>query len=649
MNLSGNKGLIMGSFFNKSDLAGNKKYHWLYEKLDDNFDIDDNGSQIIFGFNGIGKTSLFNCLKERHKDDSYFINYEDYRIANQKQTKISIGLNIKEIDNLKEGIKGIYAGIDIKKRLKDLFGIRKGDDVKKINAKLFRAFKTNDIDKILVSSDEFLKFSKDISPDELKILAVGYQYIKRAQSLSKEIEDKRNNDLLCAFKSVNEILSKGTNVCPICGSELSFNLKDSINKKIKELSYEKSKLVSLLEEGKITYKEGSLEKIFDTYKLICKQADKDSIIDSLLICNGSKKELDNLTELSLDKINKTRQMKALIKENDEAYKRICLEKEALKEKLEKYGGVNRKGIKFSNVKRTIDIDLGRPLDTYSSGQVDLICFIHGVYSFKASDKKYLIIDDPSSSYDLVHHYEIAYEIVSTSNKEKNVVVLTHSGDLVNCVNSQYPKEFSFSYLEEFGGKIYIKKFNREPCGSFVNPISIELLKDYPLISVLIRKESDEKSFAGCLHYSEAPCCCNGVVNLSLIKNIDLFSESFFDVKDGFYETTYKKIETLCSLRVWIEKELYNLITKKYNDLRKDFLEKNTIGKKIDFFFGKCKQVRKPKTLTREAIMESKVMLNQAVHYNSQILPFIYAMNLSIDMVIEEVHYFKMLFNNEAHI
>lgn len=40
--------------------------------FDDNFEFDDS-NKIIFGFNGIGKTSIYNYLKKTQKDNYNFL------------------------------------------------------------------------------------------------------------------------------------------------------------------------------------------------------------------------------------------------------------------------------------------------------------------------------------------------------------------------------------------------------------------------------------------------------------------------------------------------------------------------------------------------------------------------------------------------
>lgn len=50
---------------------------WFKDKLDDNFELDNsNRPKVIFGFNGIGKTTLYKTLKQS-MNDSLFIDYTE--------------------------------------------------------------------------------------------------------------------------------------------------------------------------------------------------------------------------------------------------------------------------------------------------------------------------------------------------------------------------------------------------------------------------------------------------------------------------------------------------------------------------------------------------------------------------------------------
>ena len=52
-------------------------------------------------------------------------------------------------------------------------------------------------------------------------------------------------------------------------------------------------------------------------------------------------------------------------------------------------------------------------------------------------------------------------------------------------------------------------------------------------------------------------------------------------------------------------------------------------------------------VTRTFLMSKKVMLNQNEHYQSQIIPFNYALNISLDELVNEINEIKERFNMKA--
>jgi len=133
-------------------------------------------------------------------------------------------------------------------------------------------------------------------------------------------------------------------------------------------------------------------------------------------------------------------------------------------------------------------------------------------------------------------------------------------------------------------------------------------------------------------------------NTYLINLIDNFSSL---QKTDFYNDCFEKIKYLLAVRVWLEKKLYNLIPSVDSVRKTDFLTKDqTIQHKIN----NLKNVGKygsdlfaVNNVTLETITCKKVMLNQNLHYYSQVQPFAYAMNISLDDLSEEINELKALF------
>jgi hypothetical protein len=120
-------------------------------------------------------------------------------------------------------------------------------------------------------------------------------------------------------------------------------------------------------------------------------------------------------------------------------------------------------------------------------------------------------------------------------------------------------------------------------------------------------------------------------NDDLVALIDNFSVRTFS-NLSFSNNLLSKIVYIAAIRVWIEKQFYNLYP---ND---NALHGKSLGEKINYMFpddGTTRWNGSP-SVTRKYLMSKKVMLNQNIHYNSQILPFYYILNISLNDICKEI-------------
>lgn len=110
--------------------------------------------------------------------------------------------------------------------------------------------------------------------------------------------------------------------------------------------------------------------------------------------------------------------------------------------------------------------------------------------------------------------------------------------------------------------------------------------------------------------------------------IDNFDEDSFD-NINYIENTANKIIYTAALRIWIEKQFYDITNNDSSLHGKEF------GPKIKYMFEVGRWNGSPK-VTKEYLMSKKVMLNQHIHQKSQEMPFYFALNLSLDDVAKEI-------------
>lgn len=261
------------------------------------------------------------------------------------------------------------------------------------------------------------------------------------------------------------------------------------------------------------------------------------------------------------------------------------------------------------------------------------------------------MDDPASSLDLINMYKIGFEIVKSQNlTNKNLIVFTHSADLINIINSQRKGCFDIYYIEEYKSNLFCEKINYEN-SDIANVISIERLKGMSpnLFESLKERESSHTSpehqvyhFDICTHVSSVDSTLSNTYLMGLIDGFTSLN------KVDFYKDCFEKIKHLLAIRVWLEKKMHDLIPSSDSRRQNDFISSDqTIQEKI----SNLRDIQKYGTdlfaindIEPELITSRKVMLNQNLHYYSQVQPFAYAMNISFDDLEKEINELKGIFS-----
>lgn len=370
-----------------------------------------------------------------------------------------------------------------------------------------------------------------------------------------------------------------------------------------------------------------------------------------LICGGDGAAYAGINSV-LDKIeDDNKSVVALAGEAKKAFESVEKEKDAFENDMKTY--FHATCFNWDSKNYSVSFSLPRPYTTYSTGERNLLVFLFHIYEFLGSDNKVMILDDPASSLDLINQYKIAYEIVRAAKNEKHIVVLTHSVTLINTINGQFSKKFGFYYLENYQGKIYIQEIpsshlkGRDTCIISLKEIEPAIDTD-GLIDDLRNRSYHGVTADDPFHYSINPITGRSgkYTNYSLSDEIDEYSG--FSLDYDFFVNTYQKIRMCIALRVWVEKELYGCIASG-SKRQKDFFDDNhwTVVDKLNLLIDKNglakSDVELSKSFNRESFMSKKVMLNETIHYDSQIMPFAYAINLSLFDLDAEIKSIKALF------
>ena len=326
-------------------------------------------------------------------------------------------------------------------------------------------------------------------------------------------------------------------------------------------------------------------------------------------------------------------------------------------------------VNFNKDERYLEIIFSRDIDTYSTGELNLMVTLVRINEFLASDNSVMIFDDPLTSLDTANQYLIIFELLKLTNSteypNKSITVFTHNMNCISIAESQFQHRFEYYCMEQLSGKIIFNQIStnffeivKETCKQkqLVIPGSLcaesiilycekkSLAKDLlPYIDLILKREEENDSNAhNIFHWRGEQFYQNSQLSNSyLIKSIDNFNLSSISAH-SFEERTLQKIYFFIALRVWMEKQLYD----NYPELFKTDNKQYQLGQMIDEVF-KQGPWKGSKEISKEYLMSKKTMLNQSSHFKAQSAPFDFVINLSIEDVRKEIEDIKSHFAEDA--
>lgn len=620
-------------------------------QFDNDFEFDDS-NKIIFGFNGIGKSTIYNYLKDTQESNYKFLDYEHKPKFTGAGKAFVISLDITNLNALLEekptleqrlSLSNYFKTINIKKA--NLSNYPEGINV------LFSSKETFKIPEI--KKELFEKVVKCINDNEIPTLLKKLPSIKAIYDIQSEIKDYSEQYLLEIYDILDKHYDHESKVCPICGTK-NVNIFEHIEKKKKELETLASAIFGNLHYVASKPENQQSEAIRKMVSLA-----NELTFEYLITINMSGSNYEKYTALVKD-YKRLEQIKTEIEnikdEKNKFYTNMSENKDYVKVEFERlYTGSE---ITFDDKEQQIKIKLPRSYETYSTGELNELCLVINLLSFKGSNKKLLIIDDPLSSYDFTNQYRTMFRIIRTvKSKDKAIIIFTHNIDTLNITNTQYYGIFKYYYIEKYNSTLYLQKINLTNNNSIMSLESLTSSNKY--IGLLVYRENSNirKDFDGdkVFHYDDAnpfifhcknPCekDFEGLGNKYFIDLIDNFN---IKNNSSFIDNTITKILHLCGIRVWIEKRIYDFIESLPDTDKQNYLEKY---KKENLAFKRCKLVWDLnefkmfyQNFNKESLMIKKVMINQDLHYKSQITPFNYAINISLDNLKQEINDIKNLF------
>lgn len=616
-----------------------------YLNFDSEFNINlESKIKVILAPNGTGKTSIYKNIKSRFPNYSFIDYNEVEQSVISKKDEVVIGASIVLIDSKKSEKNKLLEKIDVKGNLKN-FNITNPKTAKAISDNLDILRK--DSEKAVASfTNEKLECIFSMSDDDRVFFNENARKLLDIEEIKTKIEDIKNNYKKHFLEEIDNYLENDDYICPVCGQESSEPIKGIIEKKLLEIKEINEEIINKYQISHPNLKPSEiLENVNEIKSIIAENKLTIEDLESYFICGGDQQKSNLIKESKKILYDINNDINTLEIQKDRFYENLKKYKDNLSSTFQLQFSVNSENIVFDDLNKLIRIKLPRKIEEYSTGEINLMTFMICLLEYISSDKEYLVIDDPLSSYDIPNQYKIMYEIASAKNDLKGILIFTHNIDTINIANTQYNKIFEFEIMEKRKKTLYLNKINYSCNTNILSPT--ELIKnlsetylhlDY--LKLLMEKEVWEEDSENHLifHYDEPFSKeLNGIhySNDYLINLIDNFDENTFQ-NISYLENTANKIIYTAALRIWIEKQFF---IESNND---PGLHKKQFGDKIKYIFS-SNRWNGSNEVTREYLMSKKVMLNQHIHQQSQIMPFYYSLNLTFDDISNEINDIKKRF------
>lgn len=448
---------------------------------------------ILYGPNGTGKTSLSKVLASNNQNENMSFEVEFRGSDRLNDSEIFHVISDQNSRNIIKGeAKDYLLGDDIEKEERLAKEIEEGFNVmcSSIRSKLKDRFKITTMTHKLIDSvtdSDIKSFISNFANSKFKPSGIDKEkYIDKVKNLNEEAscfdeEDDIYKFILENSKNNKSIIDKINNLKL---EDIKQNLKvreieenDEAIKIINKFSYKNECIVCDNKEYKkdelLKYKKNNKEnieknlddktkKILEGIIKLVKEQHIDPLgIETILleaIKTGDTDEVKNLkSEVSNYIENISKELINLIKNslddtlvnNYEEYKKLIESQFQISEEDELY----LKNVISENIGREINIDrdennrikitlgddeiLGTDRDELglSTGQQNFISLSFELLKAKKSNCKYVVLDDPISSFDSIYKNKIAFCIIKFL-ENKHQIILTHNTELIKLLEFQ---------------------------------------------------------------------------------------------------------------------------------------------------------------------------------------------------------------------
>ena len=484
------------------------------------------GLAIVYAPNGIGKSSLTHALESSESNDKidFNIEYSDDKIKKHltPQTKsffvindqISrniiggstadylIGKNIKDLYELTEKLnKHFVEGYEsIISKLKDEYNLTKKTSKfidliksKNVSCDLFLSSLVNNKDKgksidrsklicfINKNKDSFFKKELDCNQKNFVLNQIDIKDGVLNTFESIKFENISKNESLDIYEQNSDALKilhkyEKLDACIVCDNN-SFDSKNLIKKKEdskrnieNNLTTELKLILEKIIKSDILQYDDPFE-IKESIRILLNNGDLSKIIKvrekinevKSNICNNIIFDLVHIFD-NTETINLFYKWQNLKNEEPEiSDDELLYIKNVISDNIEKKIEIEKEE---NILKLTLDGNefLGKERKelSLSSGEQNFISLSFELLRAKNSDKEFVIIDDPISSFDSIYKNKIAYCLLEFL-REKKTIIFTHNLELIKLLNCQYRGGYNLYFLgnSEIGRNGFIPVKDKE--------------------------------------------------------------------------------------------------------------------------------------------------------------------------------------------
>ncbi|WOO87755.1 hypothetical protein RZE82_02160 [Mollicutes bacterium LVI A0039] len=601
-----------------------------YLNADNPMLIDVDRNNIIFGANGIGKSSIY---KELIKNEEYhYIDYNDMLNDFKKsKKKVEIAANIVEIESINNSIEDKVKNKLIKKSLKKWDITTQGQCF----TELLPIFKSGQIQRMLTATiEDFEKLNSFYGELGTKFYPIIKSILDNAEviEIREEIQKLKKDFQKKLLTSGDSLLLDDSTTCPFCDSEVE-NIKALIRTKIEELDIVEGYIIESFKDTAVH--ENRAREITEEIE----NMSNDVVID-YLITGGEYEQLENVNELVSDLIQLNERKEFLFAGQVQMYEILKgYEVDLENDVKNKVDDVN---IRFNDTSKCIELNFSRNVETYSNGELNYILFNVKLYEFIGSDKTKLIIDDILTSYDEINQYSLIYLLVKqfAGVSSKKFICFTHNFNTLKIIDNQHPGFCDMYIMDKYNNNNMLFEFNYH---KFEKAIKFEETDTFScgyikMLNDRVQGEDDERHK---IFHFDGEFSIGAFSNLHLVSLISDFVD--WPEVDSFDYTSFKeffeyKVRMFLALRVYIEYVIY----KNISDDQKVQINGKTLGKKIDCIFPRGVE-NTICGLNRSLLMSKKVMLNDFVHIENRVnMPFQYILNIKTEDLLNEIRQVKEL-------